>query len=259
MTHVMVPDGVLPWWLSAAGWVLAVALLAFAMWRLRGVPAARTVPLVGIMTALMVVIMSFELVPIGYELHFTVLTGIVIGPWYGAISAFIFNVLRALLGDGAFTNIGLNTVVTWIEIALGAAVFAAFRPLVRRWGPGPAAGAATFVALLVATFVFIGIIGLSTIDPSQAIHTGAYDVEAGGFKDSPLAEGIVSVRVTEEQEAREAAERAGLGRFAVALLVLGLIGWTVEAVLVGAVAAFIARVRPGLLGLGPAAAAESRV
>src|SRR5262245_43306976 len=85
MTHVMVPDGVLPWWLSAAGWVLAAVLLGVALWRLRGQPAARMVPLVGVVTALMVVVMSFELVPIGYELHFTVLAGMIVGPWYGAI------------------------------------------------------------------------------------------------------------------------------------------------------------------------------
>jgi ABC-type Co2+ transport system permease subunit len=220
---------------------------------IRGVPAARRVPLVGVTTALMVVIMSFELVPIGYELHFTTLTGIIVGPWYGAVAALIFNLLRALLGDGAFTNIGLNTVITWIEIALGAALFAALRPLARRRRPALAAGAATFVGLLLATLVFIGVVGLSTIDPAEAIHTGAYDVEAGGFKDRPLSEGLVGLRLAEEREPRGAgagrAERAGFGRFAVALLALGLIGWTIEAALVGAVAAFIARVRPDLLGL----------
>lgn len=255
MTHVMVPDGVLPWWLSAAGWVLAAVLLAFALWRLRPVPAARTVPLVGVVTALMVVVMSFELVPIGYEPHLTVLTGIVIGPWYGAVSALLFNLLRALIGDGAFSNIGLNMMITWIEIALGAALWAALRPL-RRQRPAVAAGATTFVSLALATFVFIGVIGLSTIDPAEAIHTGAYDVEAGGFKDAPLAEGLLHVRLSEGHETdttREtggAVERAGLARFAVAMLVLGLIGWSLEAVLMGAIVAFIARVRPDLIGLG---------
>ena len=119
MTHVMVPDGVLPWWLSAAGWLPALALLGVALWRLRGQPAAQMVPLVGVVTALMVVVMSFQFVPIGYEPHFTVLAGVLVGPWYGAIAALLFNVLRALLGDGAFTNIGLNTVITWLEIARG--------------------------------------------------------------------------------------------------------------------------------------------
>jgi ABC-type Co2+ transport system permease subunit len=247
----MVPDGVFPWWLSTAGWAAAVALLAFATWRLRAVPPARMVPLVGVTTALMVVIMSLELVPIGYELHFTVLTGMIIGPWFGAISAFIFNVLRALIGDGAFTNIGLNTVITWIEIALGAAIFAALRPLARR-RVALAAAVTTFASLLLATTVFIGVVGVSTIDPAEAIHTGAYDVQAGEFKEAPLSEGLFSVRLVEEHEAEgigEAAERVGLTRFAIAMLALGLIGWTIEAVLIGAVVSFIARVRPELLGL----------
>jgi ABC-type Co2+ transport system permease subunit len=255
MTHVMVPDGVFPWWLSAAGWILAVALLALATRRLRDVPPARMVPLVGVTTALMVVIMSLELVPIGYELHFTVLTGMIIGPWFGAIAALIFNLLRALIGDGAFTNIGLNTVITWIEIALGAAFWAALRPLAQRRA-AVAAGGTTFASLLVATLVFIGVVGISTIDPAEAIHTGAYDVQAGGFKEAPLSEGLLSVRVAEGHEADEAsaAERIGFVRFALAMLVLGLIGWTIEALLVGAIVAFIARVRPELLGLRSAPA-----
>ena len=80
------------------------------------------VPLVGVMAALMAVIMSVELVPIGSELRLTVLTGMIIGPWYGVIAAQLFNVLRALIGDCAWTNLGLNTANMWIEIALGAAL-----------------------------------------------------------------------------------------------------------------------------------------
>ncbi|MGH2355606.1 MAG: energy-coupling factor ABC transporter permease, partial [Chloroflexota bacterium] len=258
MTHVMVPDGVLPWWLSAAGWVAALALLGFALWRLRSAPATRMVPLVGVMTALMVVIMSFELVPIGYELHLTALTGMVIGPWYGAIAALLFNILRALIGDGAFTNIGLNTGITWLEIALGAATFAALRPLAQRRHPALAAGAATFVSLLLATVAFVGVIALSTVDPGQLVATGAYDVEAGAFTAAPLAGGLFNVHLAEahgeHETAAAAAEAARLGlvRFAVAILLLGTIGALIESVITGAITSFVARVRPALLGLRPA-------
>ncbi|HEX2032775.1 MAG TPA: energy-coupling factor ABC transporter permease [Chloroflexota bacterium] len=251
MTHVMVPDGVLPWWLSAAGWVLAAVLLGLSLWRLRGVEASRMVPLVGVMTALMVVIMSVELVPIGYELHLTALTGMVVGPWFGVIAALLFNVMRALVGDGAFTNIGLNTTITWLEIALGAALFAALRPLLLTRRPALAAGLATFASLLLATVAFIGVVFLSTADPGQLVHTGAYDVAAGGFRESPFAEGVLGVHLSEahESEAGGGAETvsAGFGPFAVAVLVLGAVGATIEAVLTGAVVAFIARVRPELL------------
>lgn len=251
MTHVMVPDGVLPWWLSASGWVLASLLIGIALWRLRGITAGRMVPVVAVMTALMVAIMSVELVPIGYELHLTVLSGMMLGPWYGAIAAVLFNVLRATIGDGAFTNIGLNTTITWTEIALGAALFAAIRPLAGRRFVAAAAGAITFVSLFAATIVFIACIGLSTINPAAAIHTGMFDVQAGAFNGSPMAEGLVSVNLTEEHEeaGHDAAEPLGMAPFTLWLLALGAIGWIVEAIITGAMVAFIARVRPELLGL----------
>jgi cobalt/nickel transport system permease protein len=257
MTHVMVPDGVLPWWLSVAGWLAALALLGFALWRLRGQPAAQKVPLVGVVTALMVVVMSFELVPIGYELHFTVLAGVLVGPWYGAIAALLFNVLRAMLGDGAFTNIGLNTVITWLEITLGATMWALLKPLARRRA-GLAAGLATFASLLIATVAFVGLIALSALDPGELVETGAFDVQAGGFAESPLAGGLLSVHLAESHAGEEAgpggAVGAGFLAFAGAILILGTIGALIEAIVVGAVVAFIARVRPALLGL-PALAA----
>ena len=251
MTHVMVPDGVFPWWLSTAGWLAAGILIALAMWRLRGVPTARMVPLVGVLTAVMVVIMSVEIVPIAYELHLTVLAGIILGPWYAAISALLFNLLRALIGDGAFTNIGLNTTIIWLEMALGWALFAAVRSLIGSRRPALAAGLATFVALMLTTFVFIGVIAASRIDPAEAIHTGSYSVEAGGFSDSALGEGFLSVHFGPEHEAEgaEASGVVGLAPFAIAMLVLGSIGWTIEALLTAAVVGFLARVRPELLGL----------
>ena len=248
----MVPDGVLPWWLSTAGGVLAAALVALALVRLRGVPAARMVPLVGVMAALMAVIMSVELVPIGYELHLTVLTGMVIGPWYGVIAALLFNLLRALIGDGAWTNLGLNTTIIWLEIALGAALWAALRPLARRRA-ALAAGLSTFTALLLATAVFVGVIRLSTLDPAQIVETGAYSVESGAFSAAPLAGGLLTVHAaearTESERITSQAAPDGFGRFAAAVAVLATMGALIEATFTGAIAAFIARVRPELLGL----------
>jgi ABC-type Co2+ transport system permease subunit len=252
MTHVMVPDGVLPWWLSTAGGALAAALVALALVRLRNVAAARMVPLVGVMAALMAVIMSVELVPIGYELHLTVLTGMVIGPWYGVIAALLFNLLRAMIGDGAWTNLGLNTSITWLEIALGAALWAMLRPLARRRA-ALAAGLSTFAALLLSTAVFVAVIRLSMVHPSQIVETGAYSVEAGGFKEAPLAGGLLTVHAA---EARTESDRTvaevppdGFGRFAAAVAVLATIGALIESAFTGAIAAFVARVRPELLGL----------
>jgi ABC-type Co2+ transport system permease subunit len=251
MTHVMVPDGVLPWWLTAAGWALAAALLGLALWRLRGVPAPRMVPLVGVTTAMMAVIMSVELVPIGYELHLTALTGMIVGPWYGVIAALLFNLLRALIGDGAWTNIGLNTTITWLEIALGAALWAALRPVAQRRS-ALAAGATTLAGLIVTTAVFVAIMGLSTVSPTAVFEVGAFDAQAGAFRPAPLSGGVVSVHAAERQDADAAPatdERAGFRQFAIAVMLLGAIGAAIEATFTGAIVAFIARVRPELLGL----------
>jgi ABC-type Co2+ transport system permease subunit len=186
----------------------------------------------------------------------------IVGPWYGVVAAFLFNILRALIGDGAFTNIGLNTCIIWLEIALGAALWSALRPLAQRRSPALAAGIATFTALLLATAVFVGVIALSTVDPVRVAETGVYDARAGGFKDSPLSGGIFGVHFLEgaggTAEAGEAGDGAGaentpvgLAAFAGVFFVLAAAGALIESVITGAVVSFIAKVRPHLLGLRP--------
>jgi hypothetical protein len=112
---------------------------------------------------------------------------------------------------------------------------------------------------MVATLAFIGVVALSTIDPHEVIHTGSFDVAAGGFRD-PLAGGVVSLHLAEEGGEAEgetsAGQGAGITAFAAALLLLGLIGWSIEAALSAAVVGFIARVRPDVIGWRPADAAS---
>ena len=77
-------------------------------------------------------------------------------------------------------------------------------------------------------------------------------MQAGGFAESPLAGGLLSVHLAESHagEGRGGgAVGAGFLAFAGAILILGAIGALIEAIVVGAVVAFIARVRPALLGL----------
>ena len=69
MSHIHIPDGVLPVWLVAAGWLLAIAILALITLRLRGADRGRQLPLLGVMAALMLVGMSTEIVPIGYHIN----------------------------------------------------------------------------------------------------------------------------------------------------------------------------------------------
>ncbi|MBI4214315.1 MAG: energy-coupling factor ABC transporter permease [Chloroflexi bacterium] len=222
MTHMMVPDGVLPPWLWIGGWLLAIAALTLALWSTRSGDSLRLIPLAGTMAAVMTIVMSLEIVPLGYEPHLTVLAGIVLGPAYGLLATFVFNLLRMLLGDGSITLLGLNTVVLGVETVGGYLAFRALRSLHRTpSGGGVAAAAASILALAAATFTFLGIVWLSSVD--------------------------VSLLAEEDFLEQAGADAPGFGIYANLVLVLGAIGWVLEAVVVGTVVAFLCRVRPSLL------------
>jgi ABC-type Co2+ transport system permease subunit len=222
MTHIMVPDGVLPPWLWISGWVLAIAFMALALWITRKSDAMRLIPLAGTMAAVMAVVMSLEIVPLGYEPHLTVLAGILLGPAYGFLATFVFNVLRMLFGDGTVTLLGLNTLVLGVETIGGYYLFRALR---RVWpapgGVGLSAAIATVIALAIATLLFLGIIAISNVDLTA------------------IAE--------EDFLARTGMDDPGFALYARLVLVLGAIGWVIEAVVVGAITAFIYATRPALV------------
>ena len=218
----MVPDGVLPPWLWMGGWVLAAAALALGLRATRQDDSLRLIPLAGTMAAVMAVAMSVEILPLGYEPHLTVLAGVLLGPAYGLLAAFVFNVLRMLLGDGSITLLGLNTLMLGMETTGGYLIFRALRSLHRSAaGMGIAAACATVLALGVATLVYLGIIWLGSID--------------------------VLLVAEEDFLARAGSPEPGFGAYANLVLILGSIGWSIEAVAVGAVVVFLRRVRPSLI------------
>ncbi len=280
MSHVMVPDGVLPLWLSAAGWVGAILLVAVALWRLRGQDHRRLVPRLAVMTALMVVVMSFELVPLGYEPHLSALAGIVIGPWYGVLAALLFNMLRAMIGDGAVTNIGLNTVITALELAAGWALYGvALRVLGRRidapglhhLGPhkivqakrpvaAAAAAGAAVGSLMLGTGLFLAVIAAAGLHPSRFSHAAALSDTTGSIRGNPFAEGIVNMHLPGDEHEAGAIPgegQASFTRFAVILTTLALIGWVLEGALTAMIVSFLVRVRPDLVRLVPVTAAPA--
>jgi ABC-type Co2+ transport system permease subunit len=225
MTHVMLPDGLLPWWISVGGAVVAVLILGASTVGFRAEANSKAVASAAVMTALMVVAMSIDLVPIGYELHGTVLAGVVVGPRMASVAALVFNVVRALLGDGAFTNLGVNTVLTWLEMVGGFVGFRMMSRLVRARRVALAGGLATVLSLLVATCVYVVIMLVS----GEASY-GAVLTELGA-------------------DADDTGRRSNLGAgvFVSFTFVAGAIGWAIEGLVTGVLLAFVARARPGLV------------
>ena len=223
MTHIMVPDGVLPVWIWIPGWLMAVAGISIALWATRNTDRARMVPLAGVMAAVMTLVMSLEIVPLAYEPHLTVLTGIVLGPAYGFLATFVFNVLRMLLGDGSVTLLGLNSLLLGAETVLGYLLFRALtlgRPTTA--AASLAAGGATVVSLALTTILFLAIVAVGLTE----IH---------------------SLHLGEELLERAGEEAGGYSVFVQLVLTFAAIGWVIEAIMTGAIVGFLRAVRPALI------------
>ncbi len=256
MTHIHVPDGVLPVWLWGSGWVVAVALLLIADRASRRVTARRRLPLVGVVSALVIVAMSSEVVPIAYHMNLTVLAGALLGPSLSIVSAFVVQVVLAALGHGGVTIVGLNTLMTASEMLLGWALLQGGLRLLGTKRAAPVAAAATVATLAVTTTMLVGLIAASGTLGATERETGALDPENLTFA-SPFSEGALRIGLfsggEHEHEGEHAAGEAehaaalGLARFATVVYTLGSIGWVLEALVTAAIVGYLARVRPSLL------------
>lgn len=259
MSHIHIPDGVLPWWLWIAGWLTAAVLLGIAAKRATHTGARRAVPLIGAVSALVLVAMSSEIVPIAYHVNLTVIAGVLLGPWLGLIAAFIVVLVLALLGHGGVTVIGLNTLVIGTEIALGWALVRGGTRLAGIRKIRPIAGVATVLTLALTTTMLVGIVALAGT-PATTRETGALDAETLEFR-NPFSDGVLQLgllgghghdeieadETDHEHEGEHEGETLAVSRFATVVYTLGPIGWLIEALVTAAVLGYVGRVRPGLL------------
>ena len=252
MSHLHIPDGVLPLWLVVAGWVITLALLSLAARRLSGPETGRKLPLLGVVAALMLVGMSTEFVPIAYHVNLTVLAGIIVGPAMGFLAAFIVDLILALFGHGGITVVGLNTLLIGMECALGYVIFRTLYRLLRpRKSVTAPVGLSVIFTLLISTMMLFGVVALADIDPGKAHDTGSLEVRTLSFK-NPFGEGLLSNRVLDPE--KEPVDNfylrdsgIDLSRFATAVLLLGVIGWLLEAMITAIIVQFIYRVRRELI------------
>jgi cobalt/nickel transport system permease protein len=224
MTHMHIPDGILPVWLWVSGFLIMACLLAFSLYRLRGMDMKKKIPLLGVLSAVMLVAMSLEIIPIAYHLNLSVATGILLGPSLGFVAAFIVNLMLAFLGHGGITVIGLNTILLGAEAMLGHTFFYL---LTTRLSVYWRASLATVLALLLVSLLLITIVGVSHVAPQAFSHEQGQ--EAG----------------PDHGHATEVP--ASIATFAIIVLSLGAVGWLIEGAITGAVIRFISQVRPDLL------------
>jgi cobalt/nickel transport system permease protein len=220
MTHMHIPDGVLPVWLWVLGILVMSLIMSFNLLRLRTMDMKKKIPLLGALSAAMLVGMSLptEIILPGYHINLSVVTGILIGPALGFVAAFIANLILALMGHGGITVIGLNTLLLGSEAVLGHTFFYFFKRLPFFWR----AALATVLTLLITTLFLIGFVAMSHLNP-ELLHHG-------------------------EEHGHELRSNGSVATFAVLVLSIGAVGWIIEAAITGVVVKFISQVKPDMLG-----------
>jgi len=229
MSHLHIPDGLLPVWLWVSGIVLAAAIVMLAIAMLRGMDLRRKVPMLGMMSAMMLVGMNIEIAP--YHVNLSVITGILLGPWMSVIAALIVNVLMSLVGHGGVTVVGLNTLVISSEAVAGWALFRVFR---KGLSPAAAAGVSTVIALFMSTCIMLFIVYIANVDFASVTDEHLVEVLR-----SPTAGTLASTFGLKEG--------FNFRLFAFAALTLGFIGWIIEALITAVAVRFISVVKPELI------------
>ncbi len=256
MSHIHIPDGVLPLWLVALGWLVTTVIVGLAVRHGSRADLGRRVPLLGAIGALMLVAMSSELIPIAYHVNLTVVAGILLGPSLSVVAAAIVVTLLALLGHGGVTVIGLNVMVIAAEMVVGCLLFRGLLRLMGRPRASWAAGVATVVTLALTSTMLVGIVWLGGAGAATR-ESGALDPSTLRFE-SPLAGGIfTNAIVAPETEPEVPDAPLSVARFALMVYALGSIGWVLEAMITGAIVGYTAKIRPSLVFEGATRTAAS--
>jgi cobalt/nickel transport system permease protein len=237
MSHIHLPDGVLPAWLWISGFIVAILVGTILFRLIKKEELTRRLPLLGMMAAVMVLGAAVEIVPIAYHVNLTVISGILLGPSLIFLATFIVNLILALFGHGGITVIGLNTLTLSIEGVLGYFLFRLFWKILKRLTP--ATFLATFIALLFSTFAMIGVVSLGTSHFEKLIHQegeGIFEFHLSGEKD-------------DHHEGEPKESEVNLKRFMTIILSLGFLGWVLEGVITSLICRYIYRLRPDLLHL----------
>ena len=216
MSHLHLPDGMVPLWLWAPA--LGAVLLLLLLSNRNALPQA--VAYQGALGGLMLAAMSVPLGPLEYHLTLAGPVGVLLGAAGAFPVVFVASVILACLGHGGLTSVGLNALMLGSAAAVARG---AFVTLEGKLGPAWAMALASAAGQVAAAVLWAGV-AVVTLGIS--------------FGHVPLAKGGVRIELL-----------AGL------TLVVWIVGTLIESVVAFGIGRFLSRVYPGLLprGLDPRA------
>jgi cobalt/nickel transport system permease protein len=170
VSHLHVPDGVLPVALWAPGLALALILLVLSARSLRRA-TAQHMAYRGALGALVLAAMAVQ-IPFGpLEYHLTLVgpVGVLLGPAAGYQVVFVASAMLAFVGHGGFTVIGLNGLVLGAGVALARPVY---EWLARSRRPPAAMAAATAAGQAVSGALWLTIVVIALGARAGVEHPG---------------------------------------------------------------------------------------
>ena len=170
MSHLHIPDGVLPLTHWLGGLLLALALLFVSIAATRRQPRAQ-VAYQGAIGALMLAAMALEfpLGPIDYHLSLVGPVGALLGAAAGFQVVFVVSAMLALIGHGGLTVVGLNALVLGAGVAVARPLA---RALARPCGAPLALAVATALAQGLSGGLWLAIIALEMQSGARAAMLG---------------------------------------------------------------------------------------
>ncbi len=230
MSHLHIPDGVLPPQLWIAGLVLAFLALLAAVHATRGAgpqQIAYQSALGGIMLAVMAI--PIPITAFDYCMTLAGPVGVLLGAGAAFQVSLVVTLILALMGQGGFTVIGLNALVLGAGAATARPVY--LRAVAARRSPAAAMAIATAVSQVFSSLLWVVVLWASVrLTPGLAV----------------------------QQQVREGLRFLAGGSVAAIVAVLMLAAVAIESMLGFGLARFLSRVRPDLLPSSvPAASAPS--
>ncbi len=164
MSHLHLPDGLLPVWIIAAGFAATAIVVAICLQKLkRDEDFVRKVSLLAILSALMLVAMSVPLGFIHYHVNLTVLVSLLVGPWLAFMGVFVVNFFLSFVGHGGISVMGLNTLIVGSEVFFAYYIFFGLRRFLKTI---PAVLGATVLTLLLSSLLMVSVVATAGLSPA---------------------------------------------------------------------------------------------